>query len=214
MDSGDWLLFASIAFIATISPGPAILLVSSHSFAYGLKRSTATMLGNITGLFVMSALSVAGLSAIILHSTTVFTLIKLIGAAYLVYLGIKLISNGFAPRPFNSTAGRAYVEAPSFRGLFVHGLVVALSNPKAIAFTTALFPQFIDNSLPILPQFSILIATFMSLSFACLFGYAYLSAGAQRTAGRIGMSSLFSKLFGVIFIISGGLLAGTTQKQI
>ena len=80
MNPESWLVFSSIALLATLIPGPAILLAVSHSVAYGFKNALATILGNISGLFLMSALSVLGLSTIILYSTTVFIAIK-----YLVY---------------------------------------------------------------------------------------------------------------------------------
>src|SRR5210317_715863 len=95
MNLDSWLLFASIAFIATITPGPAILLVTTHSVSYGTRRSVATMLGNVSGLFIMSLLSVMGLSTLILHSAPIFFAVKIIGALYLIYLGAKLWRHGF-----------------------------------------------------------------------------------------------------------------------
>lgn len=214
MEMSDWLLFSSIALAAALSPGPAVLLVTSHSFAYGLQRSVATILGNITGLFLMSAFAVAGLSAIMLRSTTVFNLVKFIGAAYLIYLGIKLIRKGFGAGFDDTQSAQISAQPPSSRVLYGHGILVALSNPKAIAFTTALFPQFVDASLPVLPQFSILVLTTMVISFCCLLGYAYLSASARNRASHRGLSGRYSKLFGLIFIISGGLLAGSSPRQV
>ena len=89
------LIFTSIGFIAAITPGPAILLVSSNCIKYGLRKSIATILGNITGLFTMSLLAVLGLSTVILYSAPVFIALKLVGACYLVFLGVKLWRNGF-----------------------------------------------------------------------------------------------------------------------
>lgn len=212
MEFTNWLLFCSIAFVATISPGPAILLITSHSYAYGLQRSVTTMLGNISGLFLMSALSVAGLSAILLHSSVVFTIVKLLGAIYLVYLGIRLFRYGFNSHFSLTETQCGPIRKPSLRRLYVQGLLVALSNPKAIVFTSALFPQFVDPAQAILPQFLLLIVTFMLLSIACLFGYAYISAGARNRFADNRFSMLFSKLFGLVFIVTGGLLAGVSQK--
>ena len=90
MDFDSWLLFASIALVATLTPGPAVLLVSTHSVSFGTRYSIATMAGNVTGLFIMSLFSVLGLSAIILHSAPIFFTVKMIGACYLIFLGIKL----------------------------------------------------------------------------------------------------------------------------
>ncbi len=207
MNAENILLFISIAFIATITPGPAILLATSHSLSFGLKSAVFTILGNITGLFVMSALSVAGLSAIILNSAVLFAIVKLAGALYLIYLGFKLWRNGIATIKAPQPVARKKAE---HRKLYASGLAVALSNPKAIAFTTALFPQFIDHQQPVLLQFGILVATFMLLSFLCIFGYAY----AVHTTQKKYIASphgLLGKVLGGGFIASGIALASTAH---
>jgi threonine/homoserine/homoserine lactone efflux protein len=96
--------------------------------------------------------------------------------------------------------------------LYVNGLLVALTNPKAIAFTTALFPQFIQSDRPMLPQFSILIVTFMFLSFVCLLGYAMMAEGTKNRSAQIKVPGFMSKVFGCVFIGSGIFLATATQK--
>ena len=209
----NWLLFSSIAFVATISPGPAILLVSTHSAAFGARNAVATMSGNITGLLIMSALSVLGLSTLILYSTPVFMTVKFIGAAYLIYLGVRLWRYGFVSLHFSSDKSGNPQITPSFFRRYRQGLFVALSNPKAIAFTTALFPQFIQHNEPVFPQFTILVATFMSFSFVCLLGYAYLVDNARKRATTFKFPKLISKLFGSAFIASGLFLASASQKQ-
>lgn len=213
MDFNSWLLFASIAFVATITPGPAILLVTTHSVSYGARLSTATMLGNITGLFIMSLLSVMGLSALILHSAPIFWMVKLFGAGYLVFLGVKLWRQGFGLDEIVTPRSKGNAPHPPFRKLFGNGLLVALSNPKAIAFTTALFPQFISPDKPMAAQFAILILTFMFLSFACLFVYALLAAETKQRSSRVKLPSMvMSKMFSLMFIGSGVFLATTGQK--
>ena len=206
-----WLLFTSIALMATLSPGPAILLVSTYSFHFGLSHAVATILGNVTGLLLMSSLSVVGLSALILHSVWLFTLVKVGGALYLIYLGLKLLRQGFmSPQ---QQGERPTMPTPSRSRLYAHGVMVALSNPKAIVFTTALFPQFIDAGQAVLPQFALLVMTFMSLSFVCLLGYGALAAGAaRRTAGYV-QGRLIGRVFGALFIAAGVILAGTPHHS-
>ena len=89
MSFESWLAFCSISFIASFTPGPAILIATTHALQHGLNRSVSTMCGNITGLLIMASCSIAGLSAVILTSTLAFTVIKVAGAVYLFYLGIK-----------------------------------------------------------------------------------------------------------------------------
>ena len=137
MNYDSWLLFTSIALMATITPGPAILLVSTHSVTFGTKYSVVTMIGNISGLFILSLLSVLGLSAIILHSAPIFFTVKLVGAGYLVFLGLKLWKNGFGLEAIQTAENGNEQRRPSIVKLYGNGLLVALSNPKAIAFTTA-----------------------------------------------------------------------------
>ncbi|RLA44398.1 MAG: LysE family translocator [Gammaproteobacteria bacterium] len=212
MNLENWLLFSSIAIIATITPGPAILLASTHSVSYGLKKALATILGNISGLFAMSALSVLGLSTVILYSTTVFVTVKFVGAAYLIYFGIKLWHHGFSGSKNQSHNTEISRKPPPAINLYMQGLFVAFSNPKAIAFTTALFPQFIDPAQPLISQFSILVATFMSLSFVCLFAYSYAAENMKRRPSVSIASAYLSKVFGLAFVASGVALAGASQK--
>ncbi len=211
MSFESWLIFSSIAFIATVTPGPAILLVSTHSAAYGLKKAVITIFGNVSGLLIMSALSVAGLSTILLYSTTIFIAIKFAGATYLIYLGIKLWRFGFSNKSDASTE-LTNNKAISTAGLYIQGLFVALSNPKAIAFTMALFPQFINTSLPLAMQFSILVSTFMFLSFSCLFIYGFAARNLVKSKTATKASDFLGKAFGSAFIASGLVLANASQK--
>ncbi len=207
MDFDNWLLFSSIALVATITPGPAVLLVASHSIAYGVGRTVYTILGNITGLLVMSLLSVLGLSAVIMFSATAFGGIQTIGALYLVYLGIRLWRYGFFSAP-------SKLESPRWSGtalrFYTQGLMVALSNPKAIIFTAALFPQFFDHGRPLVPQFTLLTATFMTYSFVCLFLYARVSAATGANIRNSRLEKLLSRLFASLFVGAGiGLVTAT-----
>lgn len=201
MEFQSWLLFSSIALVATLSPGPAVLLVTTHTIAYGTPRAIFTIVGNICGLFVMSLFSVLGLGALVMLSATLFTLIKWIGGCYLIYLGVRLWRHGFGlSAPADTLSHNS--SKTNFR-LYIQGLMVALSNPKAIAFTTALFPQFINNANPLLPQFTILVITFMSYSFFCLLLYSLLSINARKKLSNSKWEKRVSRLFGGLFIGAG-----------
>ncbi len=208
----SWLIFASIALVACLTPGPAALLVSTHSVSFGTKYSVATMLGNITGLFAMSLFSVLGLSAVILHSAPIFITVKLVGACYLIFLGVKLWRKGLGLNTIR-TAGKSEVRLrPNIAKLYVNGLLVALTNPKAIAFTTALFPQFIQPDRAMVPQFTILILTFMFLSLLCLFGFGLMAERAKMGSARIKLPGFMDKVFGSAFVGSGVFLATASQE--
>lgn len=208
MQIESWLLFSSIAFIATVTPGPAVLLVTTHTLQYGPLRTIMTIAGNVSGLLIMSACSVLGLNALILYSATAFTCIKLFGAAYLIYMGVKLWRSGIVQQNQGSGDG----EQRSCVKLYGQGVLVALTNPKAIVFTTALFPQFIIVSEPLLPQFSILVCTFMTLSALCLLVYSVASSKAQKYSVNIFSGKRIGEFFGGAFIGAGALLATTAQN--
>jgi threonine/homoserine/homoserine lactone efflux protein len=210
----SWLLFSAIALIATITPGPAIMLVSANSSSYGVRKSIYTILGNISGLFCMSLMAVLGLSTLILCSAPIFFTLKIIGALYLFYLGLKMWRNGISGnRNTSSDAMRLSVAPRNFK-LYMQGVFLSLSNPKAIAFTTALFPQFIQPELPLAPQFIILVSTFMFFSFSCLLGYSILARKAKKQFEERNYYSqtILGKVFGTIFIGSGVALAVATRK--
>ncbi|MBM9605055.1 LysE family translocator [Desulfopila inferna] len=202
MDLESWLLFSSIALVATITPGPAVLLVATHSISCGRQRTIYTILGNISGLFIMSLLSVLGVGALVLYSATAFTIIKGAGALYLIYLGIRLWKRGFATPVAYGWKSSAAKRASGIK-MYSQGLMVALSNPKAIAFTTALFPQFIDHNFALVPQFAILVVTFMTYSFICLSVYARLSAGSGAGRRNSRTQIIMSRIFASLFIGSG-----------
>ena len=170
-----------------------------------------TMLGNISGLFIMSLLSVLGLSAIIFHSAIIFITVKFAGAAYLIFLGVQLCCHGFSGKN-RSSALLKNTKSPALINLYWQGLFVALSNPKAIAFTTALFSQFIEPTQQLLPQFLLLVITFMVLSLGCLLAYGYAAENIKNRSSALKASGYLSKAFGSAFIVSGVALVGTSQK--
>lgn len=214
MNFESWLLFSTIALIATITPGPAIILVSANSSSYGVKKAIYTILGNISGLFCMSLMAVLGLSTLILCSAPIFFTLKIIGALYLIYLGVKMWRNGITGTHRSASHARFPTAAPSNFKFYMQGVFLSLSNPKAIAFTTALFPQFIQPELSLAPQFTILVSTFMFLSFTCLLGYSILARKAKtQLENRNNYSqTVAGKVFGTIFIGSGLALAMATKK--
>jgi threonine/homoserine/homoserine lactone efflux protein len=155
----------------------------------------------------MSTLSVLGLSAVVLHSTVAFTIIKLLGVAYLAYLGFKFWVNGVGIIEIDSTKK----SKGSSLSLYTQGVLVALTNPKAVIFTTALFPQFIVAADPLMFQFSILVLSFMLLSFICLSSYALVAQRAKARTINTRVQKLLGKIFGATFIGSGCILATTSE---
>lgn len=200
MELSTWLLFLSIALVAIISPGPAVLLSITNSLTHGFTESVFSSLGNITGIFVVSSTAVLGLGAVLRASTILFTALKTCGAIYLIYLGIRQWKS-------KHNILKESIETSKYnhgkRKSFVQGVLVAISNPKAILFFTALFPQFIDLSKPIMIQFIILTSTFMFFSFLILVGYALSAHSAKGWFAKGNRAIWLNRISGTIFIIFG-----------
>ncbi len=212
MNINEYLTFLLIVIVTTLSPGPAVLLAVTNGAIHGPRRTAVAILGNVAALMVMAAVSALGLGALLLASTTLFTAVKWIGGIYLVYLGIKIWRSKTLVFDENvADRGALHTFSTSFK-LFQQAFLVAIGNPKAIAFFTALFPQFIDPSLTLMPQFVLLAGTFAFFSFAFLMAYALLSSQARRWLGRPRNGKFFQRLSGGTFVGLGiGMMA--TQRQ-
>jgi len=129
-----------------------------------------------------------------------FTILKIVGAIYLIYLGVR---QWRAKDNFFKTSSENEISAMGNRKFFIQGLLVALSNPKAILFFTALFPQFIDLSNPIAIQFAILTSTFMLLSFLTLVFYAKSAHACKKWFSTGSRAICFNRISGMIFVVFG-----------
>ena len=196
-----WLTFVAASTALLLIPGPTVLLVLSYALSQGKRVAIASASGVALGDFIAMSLSLAGLGALVLASATLFTVLKWIGAIYLVWLGLKLLRA--APSAALPETDR-YVRP---RAVFSHAAIVTALNPKSIAFFIAFVPQFITPSAPLLPQFAMLIATFVALAALNAFVYAL---AADRLRGWIGRESVIAWLTragGATLIAMGALTA-------
>ncbi len=212
MEITTWLLFMAVAIVAVISPGPAILLSISNSIRFGVSKVVLSSLGNIFGLFLLSTAAIFGLGAVLKTSTTLFLVIKIIGAAYLIYLGVRQWRSKV--NLFDDAKGSS--ESKQFKSnkrFFIEGFLIAVTNPKAILFFTALFPQFINTQQALMPQFLIMTFTFMSISFVSLVGYGALAKKAKRWLSTEQRAKWFNRTLGSLFVMIGvGLLQLRADK--
>jgi homoserine/homoserine lactone efflux protein len=198
-----WVLFVVTEAVLCLTPGPAVLFVVSCGLARGGRAAlwgNAGILSGNTFYFVLSAL---GLSAMLLASHEVFTIIKYLGAAYLVWLGIRTIrGSGLALRP------DAHAEPSVQRwGMLARGFALQASNPKALMFFVALLPQFIDTHRAIGPQIVILALTSALIEFLILAGYGYFAGRAATLARQARFVSATNRASGGLLIATGTLLA-------
>jgi threonine/homoserine/homoserine lactone efflux protein len=202
MGIADYLAFMLIALLATATPGPAVLLAVTNAVTLGMRRTLIAILGNVAGILLLAALSSIGLGALIHTSETVFLLVKWIGGLYLIYLGVRLWRSGLGRFPAEGVAVASRTPAK----LFFQAFTVAVSNPKAIAFCTALFPQFVEPTAAMLPQFALLAGTFGLLSFTFLCSYALLASRSSGWLQNTGWSVRLNRITGGLFIGLGSLL--------
>lgn len=174
-----WLAFVVASCVLLIIPGPTILLVMSYAVSQGKRVAVATAAGVALGDFIAMTASLVGLGAVVLASATLFTVLKWVGAIYLVYLGVKLF------RSAGEKAGLGPLDTPVGTrpyAVFGHAAAVTALNPKSIAFFIAFVPQFVRPEAPLLPQFVILIVTFVALAALNALAFALL---ADRMRGAI-----------------------------
>lgn len=186
-----WLVYVGTVFIFMLTPGPSHLLMLSNSLSNGFAKSSATAAGDLTANFLQMLAASFGLASVLLNAENFFTVFKWLGVIYLMYLGLKLILTK------KSILGRGAQR--SVKALYFQGFITSASNPKAVIFFAALFPQFIDSSAPLAPQFLALSATYLLIDgfFLCSYGkFADKIIRRINTSGR------------QLNIIAGGLFVG------
>jgi threonine/homoserine/homoserine lactone efflux protein len=188
-----WFAFAAASAVMLLIPGPTALLVASYALSHGRRSSLMTVAGVVAGDFISLTLSLAGLGALLAASATLFTVLKFIGAAYLIWLGVKLWRSDA-----NLDAAAADVSGGRMFGL---ALLVTAFNPKGITFFVAFLPQFLDSTAPLLPQMIVVEITFLALSACNVLFYAFMAARARRAIRR-------PQVLRVVNRIGGSLLVG------
>ena len=204
MNLQTWWLFLAMAFVVSATPGPNMLLVMNHAARFGLRASVTTMCGCMTSLLAMMSISAAGMGALLHAFPAVFDAMRLTGAAYLAYLGVQ---GWRSPVHDEAEPGAASAPAQPPKHLYRQGVLVAASNPKAILFAAAFFPQFLNPALPQLGQFAILLTTFTVVEVSWYLVYA---ASGHKLSGYLRKAKVmrtFNRVTGGIFVAFAGLMA-------
>lgn len=204
MSLEHWLAFCAASAILLAIPGPTILLVISYALGHGRKVAFATVAGVTLGDFTAMTASMLGLGALLATSATVFTALKWVGAAYLVYLGIKLWR-----APVTGDVAEA-TERPAEKPgrIFAHAYLVTALNPKSLIFFVAFLPQFIDAQAPVAMQLVIFEVTFLVLATLNATLYALLAAMARRQIRKPRVQRIVNRTGGSLMIGAGVLAAG------
>jgi homoserine/homoserine lactone efflux protein len=197
-----WLAFFVAAWLISLSPGAGAISCMAAGMRYGYARAMWNILGLQLGILFVLAIVAAGLGAIIAASTTLFAVVKWLGAAYLVYLGIR---QWRAPAAPVTDAGADVTGTP--RQLVVRGFLVNATNPKGIVFMLAVLPQFIDPALPQLPQYLVCGATLFFTDLVVMSGYTGLAAKVLRVLREPHHVRWVNRTFGGLFVAAGAVLA-------
>jgi homoserine/homoserine lactone efflux protein len=199
LSTSTYLLYVLAVTVLIVTPGPTMLMTFTNAVNHGPWRALSALGGALAANFAIMMLSALGLGALLAASEAAFTALKLIGAAYLIWLGVRTFRGGGGL----DLGGDA---APRGRSLFTQGVLVGASNPKSLLFFTAFFPQFIDPAAPFLPQFLLLSLTFVVGDLVILGAGAF---GVGRVAPWLRQAHIvrwINRVCGGLFALLGTLL--------
>lgn len=192
-----WAAFAAATAVLLVIPGPTILLVVSYALGQGWRAALPTATGVALGDFTTMTLSMLGVGALLAASATLFAVLKLCGAAYLVWLGVKLFRAG------GTLDAPPRRDAASALRMVGHAWLVTALNPKSLTFFVAFLPQFLDRSADFPTQMLVFEATFVTLAFLNAFGYALAATRARGLFGSRRAVGLFNRAGGTLLVGAG-----------
>lgn len=205
MDVTLWLAFAAASTALLLVPGPTVLLVMSYAMSQGRRVAVASAAGVAAGDALAMTASLAGLGALVMASATLFTALKWIGAAYLIFMGVKLWRSAGTARLESPGDGRAV----SAREVFGQAALVTALNPKSIVFFIAFVPQFVRPTEPLLPQFAILVTTFATLN---ALAYALLADRLRSGLRRPAVIGAITRA-GAAALVAMGVATALTRRS-
>lgn len=194
-----WLVYTVAALGLSLSPGPNSLLALTHGALHGRRKALYTLVGGSLGFLLIIALSMFGIGALLKASVVWLTVLKWIGGAYLVWLGIQVWRS--PPIRVTHTAATTRVSGAS---LFRQGFLAAATNPKGILFFAAFLPQFVDPNRSVVTQFLLMSATFVVIEFVTEYLLASLAQQVTTWLSRVGR--MFNRTCGAVFVGLGALL--------
>lgn len=198
MEFHSWLLFVSAYLITTISPGPNVLLVIRNTVRYGAKGTAATIAGNLLTQLIVAFLVAVGVGTVLLAMPPLFLAMKIAGAGYLIYLGLKQLVK-HAAKPNNAKAPPiTYVAVQS--KIFWEAMLVSGSNPKTLIFLSAFMPQFIEHGRPLTSQFFVMYVTIAAIVAIVHTVYSLSVSSISNQVESSHWLGLAKRFSGIIFI--------------
>lgn len=211
MDYQTWFAFFVAACVIAISPGSGAVLSMSHGLNYGVRRTSATILGLEIALVAILVIAGAGVGSLLVASETAFNIIKVAGALYLIYLGFSQWRAPLAAQQEGAALDAANENAVVARGQAwwqrcMTGFLTNATNPKGIVFMVAVLPQFIDHDRPLWLQLLVLAATMVAVDLVVMHGYAFAASRLQRFFRNQKAMKMQNRFFGgVLMLVGAGL---------
>lgn len=204
MEMSTWLAFFAASWAISISPGAGAVAAMSAGLNHGFRRGYFTTFGLVLGIWLQVVVVSLGLGALVATSSTAFLVVKWLGVAYLVFLGIQQWRAPATPMAAKAEAGAALVTR---RSMVLRALMINAVNPKGTVFLLAVVPQFMNLAQPLLPQYLVIAATLGFTDLVVMAGYTALAArvlGALKSPAHI---RTMNRTFGGLFVFAGSLLA-------
>ena len=199
-----WVTYFAAMWVIALSPGSGAVLSMSHGLSYGVRRTTPTILGLQLGLAVVLLVAGLGVGALLLASAKAFLVVKLLGAAYLIWLGWR---QWRAPVTADAATGHSASESTmSVRQRVLRGFLTNVTNPKGIVFMAAVLPQFINPAKPLALQLAILLATTLAVDVTVMHGYAWLASRLQALLRSARAKRNQNRVFGSVLMAMGASL--------
>ena len=208
----DALLFAPVALLIALTPGPNNFCAMNNGIRHGIGAAVLATTGRVLAFTIFLSISAVGLGAMLLASETAFTLIKWVGALYLLYLGIRAWrSQEFSGLQLNDASAPAVQPQRNLKRLMLQEFLIGISNPKAILLFAAILPQFIKPGLPATEQFLHIGAIYLSAEYAASLVYALFGLQIRRFIRTQRGARRLNRTTGAFFMGAGGVLLNATQ---
>jgi len=195
--------FLLAVLVIAASPGPAIVLILQRAGAHGFRAAIPTVLGLEAGLFIWALAAGTGMAALVAASEAAFLVLRVVGALFLIYLGVKAVRAGWRMRGRDDAEPLPPVEPPKGHRAFAEGLIVQLANPKAAVFLFAFYPQFVPADGPVLLSTITLGAIQVSFETVLYLGLAAVVGSASAWFSRTSVRRRLDYISGTVLIALG-----------
>jgi threonine/homoserine/homoserine lactone efflux protein len=207
MELRTFLLYLATWTLVALTPGPAVMYSMAAATRYGFRGALAGICGIQAGNLVLFTAVALGLGALLATANTAFTVLRIAGAVYLFWLGGRVILRSFRVRQNVDSTNQETLDSKSA----VQGLLVQITNPKALLFVTALLPQFVDAARPALGQFAILVVTTVCVDALVLSSYALIALFGAKSFRRSRFRIWCERAYGAALLFFGGKLLASRR---